>query len=254
MGRYLVLLGLAWILSSVGGCAASHIAPTVTTSNDAWYDDDPASLEVMRKLERPMDWNLEGVKFAAALDVWRNAAGVNVYVNWAALEVTGIEPDVPASIALGGQMRQVPAGVCLSLLLRDTDASSASEGVDWCVERGVVMVSTRRDLKKNTITRVYDIRDFLLDVPPAEMRSSATADPPAQKPSLERLFPGATREERIEQIRTLIQDAVGDQADWAAYGGEVSEFRVFTSQMVIKSTWRNHRQIDRLLADLRSRR
>jgi len=61
----------------------------------------------------------------------------------------------------------------------------------------------------------------------------------------------ATREEKIEQITTLIQDSIGEQANWAAYGGEVGSLREVDNKLIIKTTPKQHREINRLLTMLR---
>ncbi len=260
MKRFLLPAALAWALSVFVGCTASRIAPTVTTSDDAWYDDDPASLEVMRKLEKPIDLTVAGSKMVVAVEAWRSLADVNVVVNWAALEAAGIEQDLPVSLSLRG----VPAGVYLELLIDQAGAAAQLEKTDWCVEQGVVKVSTRRDLLKVNVTRVYDIRDFLVGLPfeksPKDPSKPSGNEPPKYVPTKEPMIrPSAThdvdmtREEMIEHLTTMIQDTVGIHAEWAAYGGDVSSLRELNGLLIIKADWRKHREIEKLYAALRER-
>lgn len=58
------------------------------------------------------------------------------------------------------------------------------------------------------------------------------------------------RDMRIEELTTLIQDTIGRQEDWAAYGGSVSSLRELNGNLIIKTTPENHRQIRRLLFEL----
>ncbi len=260
MTRFFLLLALACPLGEFVGCAVSHISPAVTTNEDVWYDDDPASLEVMRKLEQPIDLTLDEAKLFSALAAWRELADVNMIVNWTALEATGAEQNLPVNLSL----RQVPAGVFLKLLAEQAESAAQLERVDWCVERGVVKFSTRRDLLKNTVTRVYDIRDFLIGLASEPVRDSSRPSgnaPPVYVPSKEPLirpsatpYVGMTREEMIENLTTMIQDTVGISSEWAAYGGAVSSLRELDGLLIVKSDWREHRRIERLYAALRARR
>jgi hypothetical protein len=59
-----------------------------------------------------------------------------------------------------------------------------------------------------------------------------------------------TREELIQQIASLIQDTVGRQEEWAAYGGDVSSLRELYGSLFIKTTSKNHTAIKALLDQL----
>ena len=60
-----------------------------------------------------------------------------------------------------------------------------------------------------------------------------------------------TRDELIEQITTLITETVGDFNEWSINGGDVSSLDELNGNLVVKSTPDNHRNIVRLLAQLR---
>lgn len=58
------------------------------------------------------------------------------------------------------------------------------------------------------------------------------------------------REELTELITSMIQDTIGIQSEWQAYGGEISSLRELNGNLIIKTTPANHRDIQRLLRAL----
>ena len=60
-----------------------------------------------------------------------------------------------------------------------------------------------------------------------------------------------SRDERIEALVNLIQDTIGRQDEWAAYGGDVSSLRELNGNLIIKTSPENHLAIRRLLYQLR---
>lgn len=109
-----------------------------------------------------------------------------------------------------------------------------------------------------TETKVYDIRDMLVQIPnftsapefehtpPSPNQTTASTsfldDDGSDQPS---------RQEMIEQIVNLIQDTVGEQSDWQAYGGTISSLRELNGNMIVKTTPAQHKQIAELFGQLR---
>ena len=54
---------------------------------------------------------------------------------------------------------------------------------------------------------------------------------------------GLTRQDRIDQITGLIQDTVGQQEDWAVYGGALNSIRELNGNLFIRATPPEHAQI-----------
>ncbi len=115
---------------------------------------------------------------------------------------------------------------------------------------------------KTTDTRVYDIRDLLVQIPnftgaPAFDTVGTPPDSPVAVSSIFESDHGASelsREGMIEQIVNVIQDTVGEQESWAAYGGVVSSLREMNGNLIIKAPLTYHKQIEELLSQLRMTR
>ncbi len=222
---------------------------------------------VALRLQDPIPITFEGNKLVSVMDYFRNITGVNFFINWAALEAAGVEQDMAITL----QLNNVPAEQALRLVLQQAGAGAELEPIGFSVIDGIVTVSTQRDLQKTTDTRVYDIRDLLVQVPNftgapefdlnSALSNTSSGGSSGGAQSATTLFDDAdsqgeqpTREELVEQIVTLIQDTIGRQSDWAAYGGEVSSLRELNGNLIIKSTPDNHRDIVRLLGQLRAAR
>ena len=54
---------------------------------------------------------------------------------------------------------------------------------------------------------------------------------------------GRARQDRIDQITGLIQDTVGQQEDWAVYGGALNSIRELNGNLFIRATPPEHAQI-----------
>lgn len=97
------------------------------------------------------------------------ASGVNLHVNWRALEAAGIEANTPVTLKL----QQLPAIQLLRRVLED--AGGGNIELAYRVEDGVVEVSTAEDLSRHTVTRVYDVRDLVDDALARDRRLNGAA-------------------------------------------------------------------------------
>mgnify|MGYP003960311867 CR=1 FL=1 len=228
--------------------------------------DTETNRRVQLKLTEPLPINFEANRMVNVMDYFRNTTGVNYFVNWAALEAAGVEQDTPITL----QLNNIPADQALRLVLQQAGGGAELEPIGFSIIEGVVTVSTQRDLTKTTDTRVYDIRDLLVQIPRftgapefdlnSALSNTSSGGSSGGAQSSTTLFEDAddvetiTREEMIEQITQLIQDTVGNQPDWAAYGGEVSSLRELNGNLIVKTTPDNHRDMIKLLGQLRSAR
>jgi len=90
------------------------------------------------------------------LDSWASAAGVNLHVQWRALEAAGINKDAPITINLRG----VAAEQVLRRVLEDVGGGNIK--LEYRVDEGVVDVSTAEEMAHYRVTRIYDVRDLLV--------------------------------------------------------------------------------------------
>ena|GEM_PF-1058847 len=206
----------------------------------------------------------------------RDTTGANIAVNWPALELVGIDQDSLVTISLS----RVPAQQLLRLVLDQVSADAFDDDkAGFTVSEGIIKISTLRDLKSETETQVYDIRDLLVQVPnfsnaPGFDLNEALSNTSSggsngsggggggsgggggegglfgdDDDDTDEELP--SRQELVDQIVELIQTTVGDPDEWL---DEESTLTELNGNMIIKTTGDNHRQIIGLLGRLRETR
>jgi general secretion pathway protein D len=205
----------------------------------------------------------------------RDTTGANIAVNWNALELVGIDQDSLVTISLS----RVPAEQLLRLVLEQVSADAFDDDkAGFTISEGIVKISTLRDLKSETDTRVYDIRDLLVQVPnftnaPGFDLNEALSNTSSGGSNQNSGGGGSggsggegglfgddddqeeedlpSRQELVDQIVELINTTVGDPDEWL---DEESTLTELNGNMIIKTTGDNHRQIVGLLGRLRETR
>jgi len=221
------------------------------------------------RLKKTVPISFDANPLESVIGYLRETTGANIFVNWPALiDGAGIEQDLPISLTLNN----VPAEKALELVLQQASSGGFGDPIAYSIIDGVVTISTVEDLKRSTDLRVYDIRDLLVQVPNftdapefdlTESLSNTNSgggggggggggdsifgDDDSDDNDEEEI----TRSELIEQITLLIEETVGTIEEWE---DEESTVRELNSNLIIKTTPDNHRQINGLLAQLRETR
>jgi len=91
----------------------------------------------------------------------RDVTGINLHVNWRALEEVGVLRETTVNIHLRG----ISVRKLLDLLIAE---SGAGDRLTWYVDDGVVEVTTREVADRKTIVRVYPIDDLIMEIPDFE--------------------------------------------------------------------------------------
>jgi beta-lactamase regulating signal transducer with metallopeptidase domain len=213
-------------------------------------DTDAFQAKLDRKLP---EVNLEGMPLADVIEFLRDTGGVNIFVNWKALEAAGIDRKEPVT----ARMRNVRFSKALQVVLES--ASSQAAHIGYSADDGVVTVSTADDLAKNTLTRVYDIRDLLVMTPDFIPGEGLLGLSPTTKPSEPRPDqPGDKRDEELRKTRAalvndvvqLITETVATDT-WKDNGGSTGSVRELSGQLIVTQTPENHLELVRLLEQLR---
>jgi hypothetical protein len=162
--------------------------------------------------------DLEKVPLIDAVDAMRHASRQDIFVNWKAVEAAGVRRDTPVSIVL---RNKTTLGTAMHLLL--DVAAGGRDRLGLTVDDGVITVSTTRDLAKNTLTRVYDVRDL---VGPDD----------------------GQRERRVGALNRLLRTTI-DPKSWRDNGGEGSTgaLRELQGQIIVTQTPENQDAIKALL-------
>jgi hypothetical protein len=175
------------------------------------------------------------------IDYLRDTTNLNIYVNWPALEMAGVSMDAP--ITLKG--RNLSAAKVLSMAL----AQAGQGRLSWFAADGVVQVTTQELADRNLVTRVYDVKDLLVEVPdfeaPAFNDNGVTR---AGGNGGSGMFSGSgtstesrTREERgedlVELVITLIRPDV-----WQQNGGP-ARIQYFAGYLVVTAPLSVHARL-----------
>lgn len=103
--------------------------------------------------------NFTGVTLKDAIDFLRDVSGLNIHVNWKAIEAAGVAADTPINVKL----RDVSIRKVLTLVLNE---ASGGVGLTFYIDDGVVEVTTREIADSQMFTVVYPVQDLLFEPPP----------------------------------------------------------------------------------------
>ncbi len=219
---------------------------------DRFAGESEINRRVAGQLKQTIPVNFESARFDRVITYLRNTTGLSFYVNWAALAEVGVEPDMPVTL----QLENVSVERALDLILDQVSVFSPIDPVESSVIDGIVTISTRSNLTRATEIRTYDIRDLLVRVPsfteaPEFDLSSILSDEEgfSVESTDEEELPD--REELVANITDLIQETVGRQDEWAAFGGSQSSLRELDGNLIVRTTPQNHRALIDLLGQLR---
>jgi hypothetical protein len=202
-----------------------------------------ANRAVAERLDRRLpEVDLDAVTLRGAVDVLRGATGANIFVNWKALEAAGVGRDTPVSVRL----RNVRAAKALNVLLDLVGPEEAKLG--YTIDDGVVTVSSADDLQKDTMTRVYDVRD-LLQAAAGAKRQPADGAPDKRFPLLVR--PGQDAPTAGEAAVTKLITATVAPASWRDNGGDVGSARMLAGQLIVTQTPENQEAVEDLIGRVR---
>ena len=189
---------------------------------------------------RVPEMNFDAKPFKDVIEELRSTSGLDLVVNWRALEAAGIDREAPVS----ARLRNAKFAKVLRTVLDDVGGGTVE--LEYTIDEGALSITTEEDLNRNTITKVYDIRDLITDIPdyapPGEARAELKPAPATQ--------PG---ESLAKQIALLIQETVQPEA-WRDAGGTVGSIRELAGQFVITATPQMHTQVEALLNQLRETR
>lgn len=189
-------------------------------------------------------------------------AGVNVDVDWRSLELAGINRETPINLKLN-------ENISLETVLKRVLSQLGEDEYDrpaYAVADGILTISTREQLQRNTVTHVYDLHDLLINVPnftdAPDFDLDAILDRTSARERADRLFgetPSSTadydrdrlsREQMVDRLRDVITAHI-DPKSWDVNGGDVSSIDELNGNFIITTTVRNHKEIGNLLGKLR---
>ncbi len=226
--------------------------------------------------ERAAEVKFDAVEFQEVITWLRGTTGLNIVANWSALELAGIEKDVEVTLSL----QQVRYEKALKLILDEVGGGEFE--LSYEIDDGVIQISTREDLSRTTVTKVYNVQDLLISVPTFRGRQISIEQVGQQQQegglgggrylrgeggggggggNSGGLFAGGGGNEGedvqegdpLEPIIELIQETI-DPESWREAGGNVGAIQSLNQQIIITQTAAAHEQLRDLLSSLRRAR
>ena len=233
--------------------------PDISHSRDRTVSEeklnDPKNAAVRAKLDLVLpEINFDAVPFSDAVDHLRDISGANLFINWRALKNAGVDKTAPVTV----RIHNIRFAKALAVVLDSLSGGTVPLG--YTVDDGVITVSTGEDLDRNTITRVYDVRDLIVpipnydDAPAIGLHFDAPRPAPEAGAALAKEAAGErTRQELIDEVVRLITETVSPHS-WRDAGGSVGSIRELQGQFIVTQTPQNHVDVMKLLDMLRHTR
>lgn len=159
---------------------------------------------------------LRGESLEDAVKALHTASRLNIFVNWDALSYERVTRQLPVTVDLSN----LPFDQALNRLLEEVSGTQAR--LAYSMNRGVVEITTARDLSMNGNTRVYDVR--------LAIGNDAT---------------------RADDVANLIRRVQGiDPLSWKDAGGKIGSVRELAGQLIITQTPEVHQRIQAELKDV----
>jgi hypothetical protein len=184
--------------------------------------------QTQTKLEKLVDLEVTEVALGTFAEHMAEVTGTQFYLDKKVLSEAGVTSDTPVTFKL----KNVPAEMVLRLVFKELSLT-------YYFDNGVVMVTTPDEAEQILETRVYRVDD-LVDSPSAGKGAEAV-----------NIFSGK-RQNKVSYIDRLIDLVVSTvmPTTWDTVGGpgSISKYR---GTLVISQTSQVHREIQKLLNDLR---
>jgi hypothetical protein len=189
------------------------------------------------KLAKVIVVDYEAQKLGEVLNNLATTVGVDMYIDWVAMENVGVEKDMPISLHL----KNATAGVALDMILEKASANNELDPVWHDVTRNIIHVSTKRNLLMNHQSIIiYDVNDLI-----PRTSKPVVNDSPDSGCMIQFYSDEAT------DILELIRTQTGSQHMWVEFGGDSASVREFNGKLIVKAHPSIQLQVDKLLTELR---
>lgn len=247
---------------------------TAKRQSSAEVTESEASRAITRKLQQTAgEIHFDGIAFEQLIDHLRDLTGLNIVVNWSALETAAIEKDKEVSLKLmAGTVKYETA---LKLILEEVGGGEVELAYE--IGDGVVQISTKEDLARRTTVQVYNVQDLIIRVPDFEGRQinlnnignsqrgglggaqggggggqggGGIFDGGGQQPQGQGDTNGT---DNLARLVNLIQTTI-DPESWREAGGNTGAINDLNNQIIVTQTATAHNQLRDLLKQLRQAR
>ena len=127
-------------------------------------DADDADRDIRQKLRRRIDrLDFREIELADVIAFIREYSEANIHVNWRAM-AAGVGRETKVTVT---DLKGISVERALELVLEDVNGAAAGADAELrsVIDRGVLTISTRADLAREMIRRVYDVRDLVTPGP-----------------------------------------------------------------------------------------
>jgi hypothetical protein len=200
------------------------------------------SPQLLEKLNAKTSVRFEGESLQRVFDRLHETTGVRFHVNWLALETVAIERNAEVDLKL----TDASLAMILECLLRNLEGGETELG--FHIKNDVIMVSTKEDLSRCTIVRIYDVGDLIN----SDNTRTSIYHPGhggdlfgEQEPSWKHIELNGTG-----VLSKVVQELV-EPNSWRYAGGNVGTLDATGVRLFIRQTPECHRQIEALLSTLR---
>ena len=238
-----------------------------------------ADAALREKLKREIErLSFADIGFKDVITFLREYSDANIHVNWRALTQAGIEPTTTVSV----DVRKITVKRALDLVLRDVSGAGPAAGPEselrYVIDGGVLLISTKADLAREPIRRVYDVRDLIVPVPDfvgPRIELAQASQAASQAGGVGGASGGGagifdtgttgtnatgkekelTKEELMKNFQDLIRKSI-DPESWAdptagPTPGTPGFIQILNGQLVVTQTAQNHQAISELIEKLR---
>jgi type II secretory pathway component GspD/PulD (secretin) len=235
-------------------------------------EESRAARERLRKVAPEIKF--EAMELQEVINRFRTLTGLNIVPNWQALDAAGIAKDTEVTLNL----KDVKFEKALQLIL--DEVGSGETLLTFEIDDGVVQISTKEDLSRKTVTRVYNVQDLLITVPTFRGRT-INLDQVGQNSQQGGMgggryvkgqggassgqggmFQGGGAQEDLgggggpnplEPIIELIRATI-DPESWRSAGGNIPDPQTLNQQIIVTQTSSAHGELRDLLQQLRRAR
>ena len=222
--------------------------------------ESPANRAVRQKLrERQQKLEFTDVPLEQVIEFIRDISGVSIDPRWSALEQAGVTRETPVKVKL--------SGVTIEKALRTIlEGVSTVTPLGYVIDEGVITISTKDDLARQTIVRVYDIRDLIIRVPnfsgpSIDLENVGGNNVGGNNASTSGgLFGNVSdnegeenqisRQELIDNILEMVRSTIAPDT-WIENSGTIGSIRELGGTIVVNQTPESHEALGRLLEQLR---
>ncbi|MBX3395338.1 MAG: hypothetical protein KF841_08215 [Phycisphaerae bacterium] len=239
--------------------------------------ESEATIQTRERLRKiAPELKFDGKTFEQVIEELRALTGLNIVPNWTALEAQAIEKEHEVNIKLNN----VRFEQALELILNEVGGGDVELAYE--IDEGIVRISTKDDLSRRRLTKVYNIQDLLITVPTFRGRQINLSQIGQNQQQgglgggrfLQGLGGGGqgggnqgglfggnegneeepdTGEDPMQPIIRLIQETI-DPESWREAGGNVGSISSLQQQLIVTQTSTAHAQLRDLLKDLRKAR